>query len=178
MTTAESLPLASLIVAAFSLVISVGALIYTAKSVNAARRATQLQIFDGLFRDIKRLDAEYQEDFKSKGIQPTKRWRDEFYNTLEYMAFLLNHELILRKEMDDFYKDAMIHWHDRFTEAANKDDLAKSDYFPEFRRLVYRLSPKPTPLSSTFREIREAYLQAIMRQARHWSLERRPQPKR
>lgn len=118
-----------------SLPVSVGALFYAARSVNASRRATQLQIFDGIFRDIKRLDDEYMVEFKAKGLKPTVRWCQDFFNTLEYMAFLLNRKLILKKEMQDFYADAVIHWHKTFSESASRQALDDPDFFREFKKL-------------------------------------------
>ena len=127
-----------------SLAVSMGALVYAARSVNASRRATQLQIFDGIFRDIKRLDDEYMVEFKAKGLKPTARWCQDFFNTLEYMAFLLNHKLILKKEMQDFYADAVIHWHKTFSENANRQDLDNPDFFREFKKLYRELKQDGT----------------------------------
>ena len=122
-----------------SLVVSAVALVYAAKAVNASRRAIQLQIFDGIFKDIKRLDAEYIAEFKGKGTKPNARWCHDFFNTLEYMAFLLNHNMILRNELHDFYRDAAIHWHKTFADNTSKKDLDNPDFFPEFKKLYRRL---------------------------------------
>lgn len=127
------------IVSVSSLVVSVGALLYAAKSVNASRRATQLQIFDGIFKEIRKLDAEYATAFKSQGTKPTERWCHDFFNTVEYMAFLLNRKMILREEMHDFYKDAVIYWHKTFEENASRKDLDNPDCFPEFKKLYRTL---------------------------------------
>ena len=44
------------VIAALSVVVAAGALIYAERTFNASRRAIQLQVFEGIFRDIKRLD--------------------------------------------------------------------------------------------------------------------------
>ena len=99
-------------------------------------QSNSLQIFDGLFKEIKRLDSAYTIDFKAKSINPTPQWCDEFFNTLEYMAFLLNHKMILKDEMHDFYKDAVLHWHRTFAENTSKKDLDNPDFFPEFKNCI------------------------------------------
>jgi hypothetical protein len=139
MNVGETISALSVAVSAVSAVISAGALIYAAKSVNASRRATQLQIFDGLFKDIKRLDSQYSTEFKCKCTQPTSQWCDDFFNTLEYLAFLLNHKMILREELHDFYKDAVLHWYRTFAENTSKKNLDNPDFFPEFKKLYRAL---------------------------------------
>lgn len=124
-------------ISALSFVVSAITLLYTARAVNASRRATQLQVFDGIFRDIKHLDAEYAAEFK--GAKPNARWCQDFFNTLEYMAFLLNHNMILRRELTEFYRDAVFHWHKTFADNVSRNDLDNPDFFPEFKKLYRTL---------------------------------------
>jgi hypothetical protein len=126
-------------ISALSLVISAGALVYAARSFEASRRAIQLQVFDGIFRDIKQLDAVFSAEFKSQGTKPTARWCQDFFNTLEYMAFLLNHKMILREEMHDFFRDAVVHWYATFAANATRADLDNPAFFPEFKKLYRTL---------------------------------------
>ena len=131
-------------ISALSLMISAGALVYAARTFEASRRAIQLQVFDGIFRDVKKLDAEFAAQFKSQGAEPSPRWCQDFFNTLEYMAFLLNHKMILREEMHDFYRDAVIHWHATFEANATRAALDDPAFFPEFKKLYRTLKDDGT----------------------------------
>jgi hypothetical protein len=122
-------------ISAGSLVISAIALIWAIKGVNASRKATQLQVFDGIFREIKKLDAQYISEFKTQGIQPTKVWCYDFFNTLEYLAFLINRNMILRDELHAFYSDAVRAWHVTFSENSSTKDLNDPDFYSEFKKL-------------------------------------------
>jgi hypothetical protein len=122
-------------IATGALVASIASLLYTVKGVNAARRATQLQVFNSIFDAICALDRRYTVEFKSQNKQPTDEWCSEFFNTVEYLAFLLNHNLVLRRELFDFYKDAVRHWYATFASVQQTSVLDNPDYFPEFKRL-------------------------------------------
>ncbi len=122
-----------------SLGLSAGALFYTWTGVRAARVATLLQVFDGIFRDIKALDDDYFREFKSKSAIPTKQWCFNFFNTIEYLAYLLNRGLVLRDELQGFYKDAVLHWYKTFVENCTVADLNDPDFYPEFKKLCRRV---------------------------------------
>ena len=123
------------IFSAISLVVSAAALVYTAKSVSATRRAAQLQLFHSIFQEIKKLDQDYIRLFRNTNTRPSKDWCFDFFNTLEYLAFLLNHGLIEREGLSEFYDDAVRHWHRTFNENTDKKDLDDPDFYPEFKRL-------------------------------------------
>jgi hypothetical protein len=137
-TLADEIAAVSSVAAAISSVAAVIAIVYAARSVTASRRATQLQVFDGIFKEIKKLDAEYR-TCHSEGGNALKGWCYEFFNTIEYMAFLLNNKLILQREMQDFYKDAVRHWYETFVGNATRKDLDDPSFFPEFKRLHRKL---------------------------------------
>jgi hypothetical protein len=136
-------------IAAAALVAAAGSLLYTVKGVNAARRATQLQVFNVIFGTICALDKRYTVEFKSQNKKPSDEWCDEFFNTVEYLAFLLNHNLVLRQELFDFYKDAVRHWYTTFASVQQTSDLDNPDYFPEFKRLHRTVKyGMPSPICS------------------------------
>ena len=85
-----------------ALAASAGSCFYTMRGVNASRRATQLQVFNSIFNAINSLENEF-ETLRTNGEKPSGRWCYEFFNTVEYMAFLLNHNLIKSDHLVGFY---------------------------------------------------------------------------
>src|SRR5262249_31449972 len=114
---------------------SICSLLYTIKGVNASKRATQLQVFNNIFNSINALERRYEVEFVQKRVEPSDDWCYEFFNTVEYMAFLLNHKLILADDLVDYYRDSVRSWYKTFKDVAKKSSLDDPDCYKEFKKL-------------------------------------------
>ena len=108
-----------------------------------SRRATQIQVFDATVNKLLKLDDSYYREKPEKGSEAERQWLYGFFNTLEYMSFLVNERFIPQKMFTRFYSDAFILWFE--TVFLNKaDDEQKNDpqRFSEFKKLYKRLKRK------------------------------------
>jgi hypothetical protein len=105
-----------------------------------SRKATQLQVFDATFKDVRALEHEYYTSVQGTGEAQEQQWCNRFFNTLEYLAFLINTKLVPDKLILRFYKDALIEWYDEiFLTKATIDQRTNRERFPELKQLRERL---------------------------------------
>ena len=119
------------------------AAVVAACQLRESRRATQLQVFDSTFNKLR----EREESFYTKNPKPNslekKRWLSGFFNTLEYMSFLVNAGLIPEKPFIRFYRDAIIGWYENiFLREAEDEEKIDQTLYPELKRLYTRLKRK------------------------------------
>ena len=126
-------------IAAGALLVSVVTLLYIHAGLRQTSRAVQLQVFESIFREIRRLDAEYQVEFREKNIAPNERWCFEFFNTTEYLAYLINHKMVRHKELYDFYEPGFLAWDQTFGQHINTSIREDPNKFREFKKLVARI---------------------------------------
>jgi hypothetical protein len=104
------------------------------RGVNASRRATQLQVFNSIFNAINGLENEFV-TLREKGEKPSERWCYEFFNTVEYMAFLLNHNLIRSDDLVGFYANSVRSWYGTFCSTTDRKHMDDPEFYREFKRL-------------------------------------------
>lgn len=103
-------------------------------------RAIQLQVLENVFRDIRDLERIYYESYADKSDAEKQHWDALFFNTLEYLAFLINRRIVRRGRLLDFYRDALPTWRGMFERLAS-DEVKRLPYkYPEFKKLCRKLS--------------------------------------
>ena len=106
-----------------------------------SRRATQLQVFDATFNKLRELEESYRRENPKEGSE--RHWFNGFFNTLEYMSFLVNEKFIPQKLFTRFYRDAFILWFETiFLEKADAEQKSDPQRFFEFKKLYKRLKRK------------------------------------
>lgn len=104
-------------------------------------QALQLQVFESIFKDIRELDHSWiEKDFRHKmTVEEKKAWCASFFNTVEYLCFLVNHGMMRSKELHDFFKLALEGWWKQF-EKYRGEDLFHDDErsFIEFKKICNR----------------------------------------
>lgn len=109
----------------------------TQKALEQNSKATQLQVFESIFREIRALDAEYI-DMKHSQQKPGERWCFLFFNVIEYLAYMINHGMVRYDDLYEFYRPSIQAWYRTFTESANPVCLNDPEFCPEFRKLHLR----------------------------------------
>jgi hypothetical protein len=103
------------------------ALWYTIKTFSWAKRADQIKLAEGVFKDLR----EMQHELHSDSFDSTD-WDTRFFNTLEWFSFLINEKTIKDAKIKTFFKGALIEWHDSLLQPKDKTDPAM---YPEFKKL-------------------------------------------
>lgn len=125
----------ALVISCLSLIVSVGSALVAREKVKAARRAAQLQMFEGIFRDIRQLDSQFLKHTE-EGSALDPAWRFEFFNTLEFLAYLINHEMIETTELVEFFKIGFKVWARTFEKMFSQEQVKDSQFFPEFKKIA------------------------------------------
>ncbi len=71
-----------------------------------------------------------------------------FFNTINYLAFLLDAKILRKAEFVVFYRDAFLYWWTLFEENVDEVDRANPRYYAEFKRVVSDLKNPPPKFSS------------------------------
>ena len=102
-------------------------------------RAMELQVLDSIFRDVRELDRQYLANFANWDDAQKNAWSATFFNTVEYLCFVVNHQITRDTVLKRFFfDDALPAWRKRFDEHV-RDGVMKDapEMFPEFKR-AYR----------------------------------------
>jgi hypothetical protein len=101
-------------------------------------KALQLQVFESVFKDIRQLDHMWIEQNFEHGMTKEQRqaWCASFFNTVEYVCFLISHKMVRQKELNEFWKVALPVWWKQFNDYVGAG-LIKDDarMFTEFKQM-------------------------------------------
>jgi hypothetical protein len=101
-------------------------------------RALQLQVFDSVFKDIRQLDHMWIEQGFDHGMTKEQRqaWCASFFNTLEYLCFLINHKMVRQDELRQFFGTSLPEWWKQFNKYRQQGLLHDTEaLFSEFKGL-------------------------------------------
>ena len=125
------------------------------KQLRHNEAATQLQVFESVFRDIRDLEQKRIESVENFPDEQWRAWNASFFNTVEYLVFLMNRKVVRNDELHEFFKDALPGWCGDLQ--ARLDDKTLIDgpkMFAELKQACRELSqPMETPggLTGMFR---------------------------
>ena len=107
-------------------------------------RATQVQVFDSTFNKLREREESYYTEKPKPDSLEKKHWLSGFFNTLEYVSFLINTGLIPEKLFIRFYRDAIIDWYENiFLTEADDEEQTDPKLYPELKQLYEHLKRKP-----------------------------------
>ena len=112
---------------------------FSARQVTAAKDAVQIQIFENVFRDIRQQEREFYGVKKLSGEEKALRDR-VFFNTINYLAFLLESKILKRREFLDYYHDAFLYWWTLFEKEVPDLDRNDPKKYEEFKRIVLEIT--------------------------------------
>lgn len=101
-------------------------------------RTLQLQVLEGIFRDIRGLEGMWiEKNFSTKMTAEEKQaWCATFFNTVEYLCFLINRKMVRQKELRDFFIVGLRHWWKQFEEYRAEELITDTaETFEEFKSL-------------------------------------------
>ena len=122
----------SLIGASGSIVAAI-ALGITALTFHRARKTEEVRLAESVFKDIRALEKDLSDT--GNDIKRKNSWRSQFFNTLEWLSFLINEKKMQDKKVINFYRPAIIEWYEKIFEKYMGDVVHDPKEFPEFKKL-------------------------------------------
>ena len=124
----------------FAAIIATAGLFFTAFVFLKDEKTKQLQIAEGIFKDLRDLENQYYEKYYQENEYKKKNWSSIFFNTLEWFSFLINHGKLSDKEMIVFFKEAIIsYYEDIFCKIYDFKTINDNTQFSEFKHLYKKL---------------------------------------
>ncbi len=97
--------------------------------------AAQIQVFENIFRDIQQQEERFYSGKPASDEE--KGLRDRmFFNTINYLAFLIDSKILRKAELLDYYRDAFLYWWTLFEREVPEVDRNNPKTYPEFKRVI------------------------------------------
>jgi hypothetical protein len=120
------------VASAVGTVLSGVGLILTRNALKATSRATEMQVLEGVFREIRELDRQLIRGLAGLELSA---WSATYFNTIEYLCFIVNRKLVRIRSLEDFFfDDALPAWGALFDEHQKNGVLSGTASFAEFKR--------------------------------------------
>lgn len=127
---------ADTIAAIVSAVAATIGLFYTAYQIRSDNQTKQLTLLQGVYSDIKDLEQRFYDKYEDQTEEQRHTWDYQFFNALEWFAFLVNNKKIKDKKLTDYFKPAIIEWYEKiFLKHFGKDVIEDKTQFEEFKNL-------------------------------------------
>lgn len=129
------------IVAIVSAVLAFFGLVFTGYQIRLSRRTLSLHLFERVFLEIKSLEKIIGSLVPKGDESELDKWKSQFFNTLEFFAFIVNRKYLADQKLVDFFREAFIGWYEKIFKKSER--FAKEpSAFPEMRYLYSKLAPK------------------------------------
>ncbi len=98
-------------------------------------RAMELQVLESIFRDIRELDRQYLAKFATWNPAQQNAWSATFFNTVEYLCFVVNQRITRDCVIKKFFFCALPSWRKTFDDHVRNNTIRDSpEMFPEFKK--------------------------------------------
>jgi len=133
--TAESWGIIGALATALATVFAAAGLIMAGIGMRQNARATQLQVLEGIFRDIRELDQRYLANFEGMSDTEKTAWSSTFFNTVEYLCFVVNNEFARKDALQAFFAESLPSWKQTFDDHVSQGILKdRPQLFSEFKQ--------------------------------------------
>jgi hypothetical protein len=124
-------------------IITICAVIYAVKTYVRNRKLEQIKLLDGILRDIKDMQKELVYLLKEQdNTSKLDEWDNRFFNTCEWLAFLINTDEIKDDKMEKYFEDTLFQAKSMFDTYAKDTDKSNAKRFPELKKLFDRYKNK------------------------------------
>jgi hypothetical protein len=123
------------------------ALFFAAITFLRVRKTDQVKLVEGVFKDIRSLESELDSiaylpidvndpEGSVKDKNERLKGRDSrFFNTLEWLALLINKGQVKDSSLKGFFKDSIIGWYEKLFLTHMKQAVDNNKEFPELKKL-------------------------------------------
>lgn len=119
-------------------------LIFTAMTFRRQQIHAQVRMMESVFNDIRDMERELSNLPESTIPDKLHRdWDSRFFNTLEWLAFLINERQVRHSKLVGFFKDAIVAWYEKvFLVYALDSEKTDETQYPELKKLYRKLKTK------------------------------------
>ena len=84
------------------------------KEQKKSNRVRELQLLESTYGEIAGLEKwKYEQDLSGKGNEEFyQRWFQLFFNRIEWLSFLINHEFLEQKELVSYFRGSYMVWYE------------------------------------------------------------------
>lgn len=125
-------------------------LFFTARALRHQQRQAQVRMIESVFKDIRELEKELSQIPPPTDIDDLKYgkaasdWDSRLFNTLEWLAFLINEKEVSRKKLIKFFKDSIVRWYEElFLNHMSKEVINDPKQYDELKKLYKKLKDEP-----------------------------------
>ena len=109
-------------------------LFFAKQAIDKSSVATELQVLDSLFKDVRTLESDLVQCFPTWNHERKTAWCSSFYNTVEYICLIVNNDLVSTGALKKFFDGAVLFWRKQYDEHVKAGLIEDSaDRFPEFK---------------------------------------------
>ena len=109
---------------------------YVAYQIHSDNKTRQLETLQNVYKGIQELEQRFYDKYTDATEEKRKTWDYQFFNQLEWFAFLVNHEKIKDEELTNYFKPAVIEWYEKmFVVHFKKEIVEDQTKFEEFKKL-------------------------------------------
>lgn len=124
------------VASAIGTIVAACGLVAATRGIRQNARATELQILESIFKDIRELDRQYIASFAGWDAPEKNAWSATFFNTVEYLCFVINRRMTDHGELKKFFFDeALPEWRKMFDKHVEDNVIGDGPaMFPEFKK--------------------------------------------
>ena len=119
------------------------ALCFTIGSFRGLRKTEEIRLAESVFKDIRILQKDLSDinstsgdlDIPEAEERRKNSWRSQFFNTLEWLSFLINENKIKDKNVIKFFKPAIMKWYDDIFVKYMGNAVTDPEEFPELKKV-------------------------------------------
>jgi len=124
------------------------ALIITYFTFRNIRKSDEIKLAESVFKDVRELDAQHFKLLRDYQYEEHEDlyldWGSSFFNTLEWLSFLVNRSKIKDEETIKFFKPSVIDWYDTFFLDSNnryvtKEEVEDSKQYEQLKKFYQNL---------------------------------------
>ena len=133
--TSETWTIIASVATALGTIVAACGLIGAWLGIKQNTRAMEVQVLESIFRDVRELDRQYLARFATWNPAEQNAWSATFFNTVEYLCFVVNHRITKDNVLKKFFFDeALPEWRKMFDEHVQNDVIKDApEMFPEFK---------------------------------------------
>ncbi len=127
----------------FAALITVGSIVYVIKTYTRNRKLEQIKLLDSILKELKEMQKEVTYLVKEPNNKlKLDDWDNRFFNTCEWLAFLINTGEIKDKNLENYFEDTLVQARDMFDQYAKDTDKPNPKRFREFKKLLIHMKVK------------------------------------
>jgi len=119
--------------------VTLGSVIYAVKTYTRNRKLEQIKLLDGILKELKEMQKELTYLVKEPNNEfKLHEWDNRFFNTCEWLAFLINEREVKDRKLENYFKDTFLQAKEVFDAHAKDRDKLNPERFQNFKKLLDR----------------------------------------